>query len=260
VIDSSRILVFVPTYNERENVEKLCSQILALNLDLDVLFLDDNSPDGTGAVLDQLAERHARVKVIHRAGKFGIGSAHRHGIAWAYDHLYDILITMDGDFTHSPEYLPEFIKISRDADVVVGSRHLLKHSVKEWTVFRRLLTYSGHILTRNLLKIPYDASSAYRLYRLHNISRGILRLIPSSGYSFFFESLYVLHVNGFSIKEVPIVLPARACGQSKMGVPEALQGLLRLARLYLTVAIRKEQYRMAEPSHVNPLASKREED
>jgi dolichol-phosphate mannosyltransferase len=259
VQEHSKILVFVPTYNERENVDKLCSQIMALNLDVDVLFLDDNSPDGTGEVLDRLAERYARVKVIHRTGKLGIGSAHREGIAWAYDHQYSSLITMDCDFTHPPEYLPEFINKSCTADVVVGSRHLLKNSVQEWTVFRRFLTRSGHMLTRHLLKIPYDASSAYRLYCLNNIAREIFDLIPSTGYSFFFESLYVLHANGLSIKEVPIVLPARSCGQSKMGVPEALQGLLRLARLYSTTLINRERYRMTElpPSRLNPIASHR---
>jgi dolichol-phosphate mannosyltransferase len=246
VRERRKTLVFVPTYNERENVERLCAQIMALHLDVDILFLDDNSPDGTGAILDRLAEQHSRVKVIHRSGKLGIGSAHRDGITWAYDHRYDILITMDCDFTHPPEYLPEFLHMSRDADVVVGSRHLLANSVAEWTLFRRLLTYSGHVLTKYLLKIPYDASSAYRLYHLNAIARGIFELIPSTGYAFFFESLYVLSVNGFSIKEVPIILPARACGQSKMGVPEALQGLLRLTCLYLTTRLHREQYRMTE--------------
>jgi dolichol-phosphate mannosyltransferase len=231
-----KTLVCVPTYNERENVERLVTEILELGLELDLLFLDDNSPDGTGGVLDALAQRHKTLTVIHREGKLGIGSAHLQGIAWAYARGYQRLVTMDADFTHPPAYLPEFFSLASDSDVIVGSRYLLRNSLEEWPLFRRILTYGGHVLTRTLLGLKEDASSAYRLYRLDRIPSRAFSLVRSTGYSFFFESLYVLRLNRFRIREVAIVLPARASGQSKMGVWDACQGLLRLARMCLVIA------------------------
>ncbi|HWX25193.1 MAG TPA: glycosyltransferase [Vicinamibacteria bacterium] len=240
-------LVFVPTYDERENVERLITEILELGLDLDLLFLDDNSPDGTGALLDALALRHRTLSVIHRGGKLGIGSAHLQGIAWAYAHGYRRLVTMDADFTHPPSYLKEFLLLSAESDVVVGSRYLLKNSLEGWTLFRRILTYGGHLLTRTLLGLKEDASSAYRLYRLDRIPSHVFSLIRATGYSFFFESLYVLRLNGFSIREVPIVLPARASGQSKMGFIDACQGLLRLGRMCVTIAADRRRFLLRSP-------------
>lgn len=243
-----RLLVFIPTYNELGNVAELCSRIMALNIELDMLFLDDNSPDGTGDLLDRLAGQHSTIHVIHRPEKLGIGSAHFEGIAWAYDRQYETLITMDGDFTHPPENVPDLLRMSRDADVVVGSRYLLKNSLDEWTVFRKFLTSGGHFLTKHLLKLPYDASTAYRLYRLNRIPRGVFHLVRSQGYAFFFESLFALHANGFSIKEVGIILPARACGQSKMTVREACRGLSRLAQVSLSTMTNSQRYRLRELS------------
>lgn len=243
------MLVFIPTYNERNNVERTCSQLLALHPSanaafpaFNILFVDDNSPDGTGAALDQLSEQHANVRVIHRPGKLGIGSAHQVGIAYAYDHGYETLVTMDCDGTHPPEYLPQLFAKAQHSEVVVGSRYLNKDSLNEWTLFRRLLTYGGHALTTTLLGMSYDASSAYRLYRLNVIPRRLFKLIHSPGYAFFFESLYVLNLNQFRIAEVGILLPARASGQSKMTVSEAWRGLTRLGRMCLSIALRRQRY------------------
>src|SRR5271169_1676147 len=129
-MNRSGYLVFVPTYNERENVEVLCNEILSLGLDLDILFMDDNSPDGTGDIIDKLVSENANVYVIHRSGKLGIGSAHQDGISWAYDKGYSILITMDCDFTHPPEYIPRIIAHAAGYDVVVGSRYMNKDSLE----------------------------------------------------------------------------------------------------------------------------------
>ena len=123
---NNKTLVFIPTYNERDNVEKICADILRLGMGLDVLFLDDNSPDGTGVVLDWISEKHSNVHVIHRTGKLGIGSAHIDGINWAYDQGYTTLITMDCDFTHQPESIPDFISNSKTSNIVVGSRFMFK--------------------------------------------------------------------------------------------------------------------------------------
>lgn len=238
------MLIFIPTYNERGNVERLCAQLLMLQLDADILFVDDDSPDGTGVVLDRLAAGNKAIKVIHRTGKLGIGSAHQVGIEYAYAHQHDVLITMDCDGTHPPEYIPQFIQRSaaQHWDIVVGSRYINKDSLSEWTLFRKLLTYGGHLLTTNLLNLPYDASSAFRLYQLNRIPRELFGLVRSSGYAFFFESLYVLNLNRLRIGEVGIVLPARGAGHSKMSLKEATRGLWRLAQMCLTIAAHKQRY------------------
>jgi dolichol-phosphate mannosyltransferase len=228
-----KTLLFIPTYNERDNAERIYNLIKALGLDLDLLFLDDNSPDGTGQILDNIAARDARVRVIHRPGKQGIGSAHLHAIDWAYQHGYPILVSMDCDLTHPPQHIPEFLKHADDADMVVGSRFLRQESLADWDLFRKFLTHLAHFLTRHVLSVPYDATGGFRLYRLDKINPNVFKLVESTGYSFFFESLYILCLGGVRVKEISIALPIRAHGHSKMRVSDALASLRRLLALYL---------------------------
>ncbi|MDB6026248.1 MAG: hypothetical protein JWM68_2471 [Verrucomicrobiales bacterium] len=227
-----KTLVFIPTYNERENVEQLCEQICSLKLSADILFIDDNSPDGTGQILDEIAKKTQGLFVIHRSGKLGVGSAHLDGIAWAYDHDYERLITLDCDFTHSPEDISKLLAHAPDFDVVLGSRFLEKDSLPGWTAYRRFLTHFGHFLTRHLLKIKQDATGAFRIYDLSRIPRSLFERVESKAYSFFFESLFLLTRNGFRIKEVSIVLPTRTYGHSKMTKKHILQSVLRILSLF----------------------------
>ncbi len=238
----NNIVVFIPTYNERENVEKICADIFSLGLNLDILFLDDNSPDGTGEILDQISNKYSNVHVIHRAGKLGIGSAHIDGVNWAYDHKFSTLITMDCDFTHQPESIPDFINNSKIYDIVVGSRFMFKKSLYEWNLFRKTMTLLGHVLTKYCLKMTYDATGAYRLYRLDKISRRAFNIINSKGYSFFFESLYILNINGYSIGEIPIDLPARTYGHSKMSLKEVFRSVFNLLYIYLVTIIDVDRF------------------
>jgi len=233
-MNNPNTLIFVPTYNERENVERLCLELLELKLQADILFLDDNSPDGTGDIIDRLATEHENVSAIHRRGKLGIGSAHQDGINWAYDQGYRTLITMDCDFTHRPQDVPEFLRRSEDADVVIGSRYMQDESLSDWTLFRKAMTSLGHFLTTTLLRMKYDATGAFRAYRLDNVPRETFTRVRSKSYSFFFESLYALHVNRHSITEVPIALPARTYGNSKMRASDAVGSLIRLIILAST--------------------------
>lgn len=238
-MNDSKTLVFIPTYNERENVEKICSEIIGLGLDLDILFMDDNSSDGTGGIIDQLTKRYKFVRVVHRPAKMGIGSAHLDGIELAYTEGYKNLITMDCDFAHSPANLPGLIERSRDCDIVVGSRYITKNSMEGWNLFRKSMTLTGHFLTRYCLGIKYDATGAFRFYRLDKIPRHAFRLVRSKGYSFFFESLYILSINNFSIRELPIVLPPRMYGHSKMNYKEIFHSINHLIRIYLGVSFNK---------------------
>jgi dolichol-phosphate mannosyltransferase len=244
---NARPLVFIPTYNEAENVTRMCEQLLALGLDLDILFLDDNSPDGTGQILDGLVTQHPNVHVKHRPGKLGIGTAHFQGIQWAYDHGYATLITMDCDFTHPPGKIPMLLEHRDQYDVVVGSRYMQRQSLRGWNPMRKLLTWTGHGLTLSLLGMPYDATGAFRLYRLDRIPRYGFDVIQSRGYSFFFESLYVMFVNGVAIREIPIALPPRTYGHSKMSIREVIRSVKLLGTIYLQKAFNPEKFEFCEP-------------
>ena len=245
-------LVFVPTYNEKENVERICLRIMEVDGSLDLLFVDDNSSDGTGEVLDDLASRFSRVKVVHRAGKLGIGSAHQVGIRWAYERGYKRLITMDCDFTHDPLHIPELLaKADEGCDVVVGSRYLQRDSLAGWNIFRKALTHAGHLATRVLLGMSYDATNAYRCYRLDRVPAHLFSLVSSPGYSFFFESLFTLHRNGFKICQIPITLPKRTYGHSKMDFGEVQRSLRLLGITYFKSLVNPEKFEVGEALEID---------
>ena len=210
-----RFLIFIPTYNEKGNVSRLFKGILSLNLNCDILFLDDNSPDGTGKEIDDLARRHSNVFTIHRSKRSGIGSAHKEGITWAYNKGYGFLVTMDSDMTHSPVYIPKMIAKS-NSDIVIASRFLSKRPMVGWNYLRTLMSIFSHFISASLLGLNYDVSNAYRLYNLKKIDSQVFNLIQSDSYSFFIESLYILKQNGYVISEVPATLYSRKYGRSKM--------------------------------------------
>lgn len=229
----TKTLIFVPTYNERENAPRMCHEIMALRLDADVLFTDDCSPDGTGEVLEELKSDFPRLHVTHRDGKMGIGSAHLDAIGWAYDNGYERLITLDCDFTHSPTDIPKILAALENADFSVGSRWIGINSLPGWNLFRRFMTGAGHWLTKGLLGIPHDASGAFRGYRLDRLDKRLFSLVQSKGYAFFVESMFVLLKNGTSISEQAIVLPARTYGSSKMTIGAALRTVRTVFELAL---------------------------
>jgi dolichol-phosphate mannosyltransferase len=241
-VKPTKTLIFIPTYNERDNAPRMCAEIHELGLDADVLFVDDNSPDGTGDLLEGLKERFPRLIVQHRTGKLGIGSAHFDAIEWAYDQGYNILVTMDCDFTHSPADIPAMIGATANCDVSIGSRWLRRNSLPGWNLFRRMMTNMGHWLTRRVLGVPQDASGGFRGYRLDRLPRQVFRLVKSRGYAFFFESLFVLNRNRFSITEVPIVLPARTYGHSKMSSSAAMRSAWHVFELWFANLRRPEQF------------------
>jgi dolichol-phosphate mannosyltransferase len=232
-------LIFVPTYNERHNVERMVRELSLLPLDAHLLFIDDNSPDGTGETLDNLSLSNSRLTVMHRSGKMGIGSAHLAGIRWAYGNGYRRLITLDCDFTHKPADILRLVESSNGYDVTLGSRYLAPGSLPGWNIMRRSLTGFGHLLTRYLLRIPYDATGALRLYDLDRIRPESFEGIRNLSYGFFFESIHTLMHAGYSVNEVPIVLPARTYGSSKMTVRETLRSGWQLITLWTRSSIRR---------------------
>lgn len=242
-----RLLIAVPTYNEKENAPRLIAEITQLNLDADLLFVDDNSPDGTGQILDKLKAQFPRLQVLHRAGKQGIGSAHMAAIKWAYANKYENLITMDCDFTHPPAKLPELLAAAPGYDIVVASRYINKNSLDGWDLHRKILTKAGHLMTLLLLKIPYDATGGLRFYRLDHIPIYAWDVVSSTGYGFFFESLYIFFLNSFKINQIPIVLPTRTYGESKMDNSEIGRSVKLLFTLFLTTLMNRERFNIIEP-------------
>jgi dolichol-phosphate mannosyltransferase len=233
-MNTPRLLIFIPTYNEADNIERLCRELNALQLGADILFCDDHSPDGTGEIVDRLAREFPNVHAMHRSGKLGIGSAHQEGISYAYANGYQTLVTMDCDFTHQPADVQRLLSLSGSSGrpVVIASRYMERESLPGWNLLRRSLTHLGHFLTVNLLGLPQDATGALRIYQLTVIPKELFDRVRSRGYSFFFESLFVLHRNGFAIEEMAIALPARTYGSSKMSWREAFRSASRLLKLY----------------------------
>jgi len=232
-------LIMVPTYNESKNVGRLLSEIAVLQVDADLLIVDDNSPDGTGQVVEDLKALYPRLSVMHRKSKDGIGSAHLAGIAYAYEHGYQRLLTMDCDFTHPTEYIPDFFKEVENADVVVANRYFKMDAISDWPLHRRLVTQVAHLMTSLVLGMKFDATGAYRCYNLQRISRQLFNQVESMGYAFFFESLYVLWKSGAEIREIGTHLPIRTDGESKMTGAEFIRSLKMLGKLFL-LRLRKD--------------------
>lgn len=245
---TGKTLIFIPTYDECKNASRMCEQIHMLGLDADVLFVDDASPDGTGRILEEMKARFPRLIVQHRNGKLGIGSAHFEAIQWAYDQGYQTMVTMDCDFTHSPSDIPGIIAASQQCDLSVGSRWAHENSLPGWNIFRRCMTSLGHFLTSKVLGIPQDASGAFRAYRLDRLPRELFHLVKSRGYSFFFESLFIFNLNGFEIVEVPIVLPARTYGHSKMSATAAFRSARYIFQLYFSHLQMPERFLLGHKS------------
>jgi dolichol-phosphate mannosyltransferase len=227
----NEILIFLPTYNEAGHVPIILERIQATGVKADVVFLDDNSTDGTRDIIDGFAAKFDNVFAIHRTGKLGIGSAHLDGIRYAYDKGYQILVTMDSDLVHKPEDIPAFLEASDKADVVIGTRFEMKNSLAEWNLFRKTLTHLGHMLTRLLLRHDFDSTGGFRAYRLDKIRREAFDLVKARDYEFFYTSLTILHLNGHPIAEIPIELPGRAYGHSKMQLTHMAKSVLLMVKL-----------------------------
>jgi dolichol-phosphate mannosyltransferase len=236
-------IVVVPTYNEAANIEPLLQNIHKQPLDLHVLFVDDNSPDGTGQIADRLAaEFPGRVHVLHRPGKSGLGRAYVAGFTWAMAQDYDAVIEMDADFSHDPDYLPEIVAAADDADAVVGSRYLNGISVREWPLRRILLSYFANYYVRLITRLVVnDTTSGFRLYRRAVLEAIDLPGVRSNGYSFQVEMTYRAQLAGFRIVEVPIIFVERRSGQSKMSKKVIWESLWMPLKLRLrTRALRRQ--------------------
>lgn len=233
---SIRGLVLVPTYNERENLAAITRAIHAAQPDLDVLVIDDASPDGTGELADRLAAADPRIKVLHRAGKEGLGRAYLDGFRWGLEDGADYthLIQMDADFSHDPSFLGDLLAASADADVVIGSRYVAGGSTEGWTLRRRLLSRAGGVYARTVLGVTIrDLTAGFVCYRRGVLEALDLRGVEASGYGFQIEMKYRCLRRGFRVREVPIAFPDRQRGASKMSLGIMVEALGLCWRLRL---------------------------
>ncbi len=227
--DLGPILVVIPTYNERENVELIVGRLRAAVPEAHVLVADDNSPDGTGAIADGIAARDDHVHVMHRAGKEGLGAAYLAGFAWALEHGYEVVVEMDADGSHQPEQLPRLLDALRDADLVLGSRWVPGGSVVNWPKHRELLSRGGSLYTRMALSVPLrDATGGFRAFRAETLRAIDLSDVESAGYIFQVELGVRAVKAGLRVREVPIEFVERELGSSKMNQRIVVEALWRV--------------------------------
>jgi dolichol-phosphate mannosyltransferase len=233
-----KTVVVIPTYNEADNLPKITAALFELGIDeLEILVVDDASPDGTGQVADQLSQQHAgRFHVIHRPGKLGMGTAYVQGFQWAIDYEAQTIIHMDADFSHPVSAIPEFIGLIPDYDVVVGSRYVKGGRLDErWSAFRRLLSWwANSVWVRLILGTKtHDATSGFKCWKAEALRNIGLERIRSNGYIFQVEMCYLAERLGYCIKEIPIYFAERQLGMSKMGTRIQVEAALRVFEIRL---------------------------
>jgi dolichol-phosphate mannosyltransferase len=224
-----RVLVVIPTYNEADNVRLITGRVRKAVPDVDILVADDNSPDGTGAIADELSDADDHIFVLHRPGKQGLGEAYKAGFAWAKDKGYDAVVEMDADGSHAPEELTRLLDALANADAVLGTRYIPGGSVHNWPMRRLLLSRGGNIYIRMALGMPFrDATGGYRAYRMPVLDAIDIATVASTGYSFQVEVAWRVFKQGFRMKQVPITFTEREHGVSKMSGNIFKEQLLRV--------------------------------
>jgi dolichol-phosphate mannosyltransferase len=224
-----RVLVCIPTYNERENLPRIVSRVRAAAPDADIIVLDDNSPDGTGAVADELAAADSQVHVLHRADKQGLGMAYLAGFAWGLERGYDAIVEMDADGSHQPEQLPALLAALDGADLVIGARWVRGGTVVNWPMHRKALSVGANLYTKALLGMPvHDATAGYRVYRASALREIGLEDIASQGYCFQVDLTQRAVRSGLRVVEVPITFVEREIGYSKMSRDIMRESLQRI--------------------------------
>lgn len=238
-------LIVIPTYNEIKNIEELLCEIFEVDNEAHVLIVDDNSPDGTGKLIDELIAKDAfkgRLWVMHRAGKLGLGTAYIEGFSYGMDKGYDVFLSMDADFSHNPKYLPEIFENMKTYDLVLGSRYVKGGGVKDWPLLRQIISRGGNIYAQIvLLSKIHDLTGGFNCYHKKFLEKINLKSIVSKGYCFQIEMKFRHVLLGCKIKEVPIVFTDRVLGASKMSGSIFKEAVLNVIKLSLNrIQIKKQ--------------------
>ncbi|HLX59259.1 MAG TPA: polyprenol monophosphomannose synthase [Ktedonobacteraceae bacterium] len=226
-----KTLIIIPTYNEYDNLRPLLQQIGTYASASDILIVDDNSPDGTGKLADEIHAQNAQVNVLHRAGKLGLGTAYIAGFKYAIECQYDAAFEMDADFSHDPRYLPDFLREIEHADLVIGSRYIQGGGTPNWSLLRRFISGGGNVFARFMLGIPvHDCTAGYRCYKRSVLESIDLDTVESQGYAFQVELAYRVYKHGYKIVETPIIFLDRRVGKSKMSRKIFIEGFTWVIR------------------------------
>ena len=246
----NQTLIIVPTFNERDNLPRMVAKLLSLPVAVDVLVVDDNSPDGTGKMADELAVQHPQIHVLHRAGKAGLGRAYLAGFKWALENKYEFIFEMDCDFSHNPDDIPAFLEAIKDADLVLGSRYVGGIRVINWPLGRLMLSRSAGKYVSLVTGMPFsDPTGGYKCFRRRALQAVNLDEIRSNGYSFQIELTHRLWRQGYKIVEVPIIFTDRTHGQSKMAGGIVNEAFWLVWRLWWQNGLRRS------PRQKNPATS-----
>ncbi|MBU0580428.1 MAG: polyprenol monophosphomannose synthase [Candidatus Margulisbacteria bacterium] len=227
-----KALVIVPTYNEADNIKQLIEKILSLKKEVEIIVVDDNSPDGTGKIVDDL-KNNERVHLLKREGKLGLGSAYMAGFRYGFNNNFEYMITMDADFSHPPEKIPELINKMDSVDVCVGSRYVKGGIIKNWGPLRRAISRGANLLAQVLLSSRiHDNTTGFRCYKADVVNEILNANVQSSGYSFLVEIAYLLQRKKYKIGEIPLVFIDRRYGSSKISRKEIIQSAKMLFKLW----------------------------
>ncbi len=244
-------LIIVPTFNERENVDALQRAVMEACPEVDMLFVDDNSPDGTGALLDELHDRDARIHVLHRKGKQGLGRAYVAGFKWALERHYEFIFEMDADFSHDPKEIPGMLNGAQSADLVLGSRYIGGVRVINWPLSRLILSRGAGLYVRLITGLPFtDPTGGFKCYRRAVLEHIELDRIRSNGYSFQIEMTHTAWMAGFHIVDVPITFEERRSGDSKMSSAIVREALWMVWKLWFRSGLRRSPRAAAHPRSV----------
>ncbi len=225
----------IPTYNEADNIAPLIENLFELDVPLHVLVVDDNSPDGTGAIVEKLAQEDERIQVIHRPKKMGLGTAYTAGFELALQQGYDRIITMDADFSHNPRYIPILLDLTNESDLSIGSRYVPGGGVRLWGIHRRAMSRGANLLARVTLGLKaHDCTAGFRCYRAEVLRSVYPQTIRADGYSYLVEMLWRVQGSGFSVAETPIIFTDRRQGSSKISQDEIFKAAVTVSRLAFT--------------------------
>lgn len=229
-----KVLIVIPTYNERENVERIIEEIFKFLPSANILIVDDNSPDGTSEIVKEIMKKDKRVNLILKEKKEGLGKAYKTGFKWGIEKNYDIIIQMDADFSHSPEVLPEFIKeIEKGYDLIIGSRYLNGVSVVNWPIKRLLLSYFANVYARILTGVPVrDLTGGFKAWKKEVLENLPWEKIDAEGYGFQIETTFYAKKLGYKIKEYPIIFIERRVGISKMSKKIIFEAFFLVIKLF----------------------------
>ena len=237
------IIIIIPTLNEKENIEILFNKLNATNIRFDLLFIDDNSSDGSQEIIKTLLKKNQNINYIFRPKRMGIGSAHKDGLIWSYKKNYKTIITMDADGTHDPKYLKFLIDELKNFDIVVTSRFLGKNLLEGWPLFRVCLTTLRHFTISLLLSMSYDSSGAFRCINCQRVALNDLTLSKNDSYSYFWESIFILHKKKYHIGQIPVQLPYRKIGSSKMNVKDIFFAIYYLIIVFIKKILGKYNFK-----------------